>query len=700
MVGSELPDADYPVTFEGKWMKHPTFGDQFRVDRIVNQLPSSRQDIIRFVRKTSSLFTERTADMLVDTIGIKDFWTILRNNPERMAHIEGIGEQRVLSLLNAVKQLTAQDDLQTLFGEDLPLSTSQYRKICSLYEDCDGFLEDEILNDPFFLIHVGYAFKKLDKFAAAHTSIPPHDYRRLLGAAQSILLDVQRSSHVGLPVQLMLNKLQEELRSVAPVNEADCKSFLNRACANHDLVFSAGMFYLNRAHQEETTLSQILSEMAALPPRDIDRKDFDKRMHSYAQTKGFALSPDQQEAVWTALTRQICVITGGPGTGKSTILDAILYCWRIFHTDGDWLQMAPTGKAAVRMTETTGQPSATIHSLLELGLNSGFQEMEDVSAEISQSLIVIDESSMIDLSVASSLVRSLANAKSGTQHLVLVGDPDQLPSVGYGNVLADMISSGTIPVCSLNTIYRQAAGNPIITNSLKMKADDADLVWDNPMFRRYHTGTDANNMESACTLYLRLVKKVGIENVVLLSPFHEKTDISTNALNKKLQDSINPRRGKSTFIRTARGEFRLGDRVMQLRNREWLSNGDVGTITEVNPKADDDEACLSVEFESGIIQGYNWEDIKQLELAYAISVHKSQGSQYKCVLVVLPNDTSSFLTRSILYTAITRAKEYVALFGPVSTIRYMIHNDRKDVRHTRLVPRLQSAAKKKVQANA
>jgi len=279
------------------------------------------------------------------------------------------------------------------------------------------------------------------------------------------------------------------------------------------------------------------------------------------------------------------------------------------------------------------------------------------------------------------------------QHIVFVGDPDQLPSVGWGNVLADMIQSKVVPVCKLQTIYRQGKENPIITNAQRMLRGDTEMDWSNRSFRRYHCGDDTDNMQAACKFYKRCVDQFGIDEVVMLSPYHRKTAISTDSLNRLLQDMMNPDVGQGSISFMGR-VFRNGDRVMQLRNTDKLSNGDVGTVIGVYPRADGSETCLAVEYSDDLVVPYIREELVQLELAYAISVHKSQGSQYKTVIVVLPNESSRFLRRSILYTAITRSSMNVAIISPTDTIRACIVNDKEDERFTNLQARLRQASTK------
>lgn len=684
VVGAHLPEVDYPVTFYGKWMKHPSFGDQFKVEMIINQLPTRKYDIVNLILSTPAGISRRKSEKLVDSIGAERFWDALYEHPEELYSVADIGKEKIEKLLREIKRISLQRDLQRLFAGELPLSEFQYRSIFNLFHEDTSVAVESIKENPFLLIHASYNFKQLDLFASNHTDFCVNDYRRLCGAAQYLLLEAQGNAHAGLPICEMNRKLYAALKPNGAVSESDCQFFLAEAVSRKDLILSGDLYYLEQSYTEESTITRIFSAMAALEPRKVDPKLFEKLMQSYAKEKGFSLSSDQQTAVWTAMTHQLCVITGGPGTGKSTILDAILYCWKKIHKKDDFLLMAPTGKAAVRMTETTGHPASTIHSTLSLGVGNN----PDADVKVSNSLIVIDEASMIDQTVAAALAKALEKAYSGEQHLVIVGDPDQLPSVGYGNVLGDIIASHAVPVCSLNTIYRQAEGNPIITNSLRIRDNIPELLWTGS-FKRFHHGSDDDNKDVACKFYQRCVRQFGLENVALLSPYHKETGISTNILNKQLQESINPAFGKPE-VKSKGTVFRLHDRVMQLRNTELLSNGDVGSIVYVNPHAESNECCVTVQFENGLEENYTKEKLAQLDLAYAYTVHKAQGSQYKCVIIVLPNKPSSFLVKSILYTAITRAKDCIAIIGPTETISFMIQNDRRDIRFTQLTKRLAS----------
>lgn len=687
VVGSDLPEVEYPITLSGRWSTHAAYGLQFKAEMVLIHLPSAKKEILALIRAFCPKITKRQASAMVDTVGPSGFWSALFENPDVFYSVKKLEEAKVLYLQAAIRRISSRKDLHDFFGSDLKLDNQQYQRICNLFANDICCAKEEIKNNPFVLIHAGYSFSELDAFSAKRTTFSVDDYRRLLGAAQYLLMKAQESCHVGLPPQLLLQSLVVTLKEVAAVDQMTCRAFLKAAIGKQDVILAGNLCYLPKSYKEESAITRKLATMAELPCKNISRKKFDALMDKYAKKKGFSLSPDQLNAVWTVLTRSVSIVTGGPGTGKSTILDAILYCWKHFRKDGDWLLMAPTGKASVRMTETTGQPAYTIHSALQLGISpqSALEPAVD-GAKIHQGLVIIDEASMIDQTVAAALTSALPSGMN--QHLVLVGDPDQLPSVGYGNILADLIDSGVIPVCSLSTIYRQASGNPIITNSIRIREGLDELVWEH-YFRRYNYGTDAQNAEALCSFYMRCVKQFGIENVVVLSPYRTKTDVGTNALNRLLQAAVIPDHAQPV-IKHGSTSFREGDRVMQLRNTENLSNGDIGTVSDVIPSAKNGDPCLYVAFENGVRQGYCKDDLGQLDLAYAISVHKSQGSQYPCVILALPSGTSKFLQRNILYTAITRSSQCVTIFGSINTIQYMIRNDKQDIRHTQLTQRLKA----------
>lgn len=634
LVGNNLPKLHFPVTYSGVW-ENSKFGRQFKVEWVITQLPRDTSDMEEFVCTMRVGIGKKRIKQMIALTGPDKFWDTINNTPEEFLKIKGISANTLQRLQQNVNALSHQKDLLQYFNGDLKITGPRYKRLLTLYK---GRLDDmlpEIRNNPFLLQQIGIPFIELDAFCAKRSGFAVDDSRRLTAATIQVLLNAQNESHVCLPENLMPTKLRALLSHHGAIPLSTCKMFLDAFLESKYVTKANGMYYLTRAFNEEQFVKDTILKKLTSEKREINREEFEKEIREYGMArkdeKGnpapIILAPGQAEAVYTALTNRFCVITGGPGTGKSTILDAILHCWRKFYKDDDWILMAPTGKAAVRMTQATGQTAGTIHSTLGLGVSEMPLDPDAPSfhpAEIEKGLVVVDESSMIDLSVATALLKAVKNPE---QHLILVGDPDQLPSVGYGNVLADLIASNVVPVARLSTIYRQAAGNPIIVNSAKMRDGDIHLDWSHNFFKGWNQGSDEANMQRACKYYMACVNKLGVKNVVMLSPYHKKGNISTDALNALLQASFNPDKGRGQ-VRSMGQILRFGDRVMQLKNTSTVVNGDVGTIQAVNENADVDEPCVVVKYDNtDLIQEYTRDELNQLELAYAMSVHKSQGSR-------------------------------------------------------------------------
>lgn len=690
VVGTELPKTDYPITFSGKWVQHKDYGMQFEADMVVEQVPTGREDIITFIAKMKIGIGRRKVQRMLEIVPETKFWEAVQQTPETFESI--VNADCMARLQQRVKRLLFMQEIARVCGSDIRIDVNRYKQICSVFKDQLDDIVEMIQEDPYILILAGFTFSELDAFNSKHRRMPADDERRLLGACLFVLLGGIDQCHSCLPLNEVVEQMASLLRERGAISSAKCADFLMQADAQQEIAICNSMCYLNRSFEEESTLVNIITELNAIPPSDLNPTLFHGFIKDYEAEKGFQLSEDQKNAVWTAMTRSVCVITGGPGTGKSTILDAIRACWRSFRPTEQTSLMAPTGRAAVRMTEVTGEYAGTVHSRLQLSIgDSSMKYMKDSGASVIDELVIVDETSMLDQSTSASLVAALKGRfeNKPRQHLILVGDPDQLPSVAYGNVLADIIESGVVPVCSLSTVYRQAADNPIIENSIRIKNGNPDLLW-TPTFKAYHNGSELANKVAVRKFFTACVKQYGIENVTLLSPYHQKTDISTNALNLELQNAINPDMGQPA-IQYGKRQYRLHDWVMMLKNTESLSNGDIGTIIEVVNETADKEAGVMVKFENGIKEFFSKENLSRLDLAYALTVHKSQGGQYRVVIMILPDKPSKFLQRRVIYTGVTRAKEYFAVFGPQHVLAYAIRNNKYDKRYTGLVLRLRNA---------
>lgn len=696
MVG-QLPELHFPATYTGEWVNDARYGRQFRVEWVASQLPDNTKDMEEFVCSMRVGIGKKRVRKMLALVGKERFWDTLNNEPEVFLKVSGITEVMLCKLQSSINAMSYQRDLLQFFKGDLKMNGSRYKRLTTLYKGRLDEMLPDIRNNPYVLQEIGIPFKEIDHFCAHNSLLAINDNRRLTAATIQVLLDAQGNSHVGVPANIMARQVRAMLSHEGSISLAECQMFLDALIESRFVTKANDMYYLTRAYNEEKYVAETIQKRLSAASRELSWDKVNQALYEYGKNRKdengdpapIVLAESQKQAVYMALTHHFCIITGGPGTGKSMILGAILYCWKKFFKDDDWLLMAPTGKAAVRMTQATCQPAGTIHSALGLGVSEMPLDPDAPSfhpADITKGLVIVDETSMIDLSVTTALLKAV---NLPNQHLVFVGDPDQLPSVGYGNVLSDLIRSKAVPVTMLTTIYRQAAGNPIIVNSKKMRDGDINLDWSHNFFKGYNQGSDEKNMEAACKFFMRCVNQYGIKNVAMLSPYHSATDVCTNKLNERLQDAFNPDKGRGS-IKLKERTLRFGDRVMQLKNTETVVNGDVGTIQAVYENADMDEPCLVVKFDnSNLIKEYTRDELPQLELAYAISVHKSQGSQYKCIVMMLPIECRPFLRRDLVYTGTTRASKYVAFFGPLRTLQYAIQNKEKEPRHTALATLLE-----------
>ena len=394
---------------------------------------------------------------------------------------------------------------------------------------------------------------------------------------------------------------------------------------------------------------------------------------------GMTLNDQQRKAVLTAVSSPLTILTGGPGTGKTMTQKALVSLYHRVYPGKTVACCAPTGRAARRMEESTGVKAATIHKALKLlaGEDGVFSEPEPLDAD----LVLVDEVSMLDVYLAESLFRAL---KPGCQ-LVLVGDADQLPSVGPGAVLRELLSCGQIPVVRLTKIYRQSADSPIPINAALIRAGNLHLEYgkDFQFVECADMACSAGMMEE---LYLREAGRFGVDNVALLSPFRKKTETGVNALNPKLREWINPKAPDKPEISHGKRLFRLGDKVMQVRNFQDISNGDIGYVAAVENR--EDGPVLKVDFGEDRVMEYDGSQLDLLDLAYATTIHKSQGSEYDSVIISVQCAHSVMLNRPLLYTAVTRAKKRVILVGERKALCAAIRRTDTEHRNTQLARRI------------
>lgn len=445
-----------------------------------------------------------------------------------------------------------------------------------------------------------------------------------------------------------------------------------------------GMVYRTQTAVAEFVLAKRIAQRLSTKVNQ-NYSDLEAELDRVESSLGLKLAVEQREAVKTALTNGLTIITGGPGTGKTMIQRAILdiYCRK--HPSNEVCCCAPTGRAARRMSQATRYPASTIHRALGLMASDDgvFGEPDELDAD----LLLVDEVSMLDVYLAGHL---LGAVKNGAQ-VVFIGDADQLPSVGPGAVLSEMIASDCVPAVRLDKVFRQSSGSRIATNAKLIRHGNFGLEYGDD-FSFIDSPDIAESAEKVVELFLHEIDEYGVDNVALLSPFRQKTETGVNALNSYLQSKVNPPSSSKAELECGKRLFRVGDKVMQTKNHEDLSNGDIGYIKDIVGSGSD--KALFVDFGDGRVKEYDSADLERLDLGYASTVHKSQGSEYKSVIINLQCAHSVMLTRPLIYTAITRGKERVTIVGERKALCTAIRRTDTDKRGTRLSERLKEILKK------
>ena len=447
-----------------------------------------------------------------------------------------------------------------------------------------------------------------------------------------------------------------------------------------------GRVYLARTDKGEKLFAANIVQRLQTPST-ANEELVQKAIKSYESFESIKFSEGQKQAIKLAVQNQVTIVTGGPGTGKTTVVKGIIAVMRKIYgyEEKDFKLMAPTGKAAKRMSDSTGYDASTIHSAIQLGVE---ETEENAEQTLTEKVIIIDESSMLDQKVSYALIKSIPlDAK-----VVFVGDVDQLESIGAGDVFTGMIKSGVIPVAELSVIYRQEETSAIVTNALKIKTGDANLVFDNSFsFVLVKDETDA--VEKIVEAYVKDAAKFGAENIALLCPRRKNAEVSVQSLNPLLQKAVNK---NINSVVVDEETFIVGDRVMQTRNTKWIPNGEIGVIVAIYKQLVDNDNSVyrfKIDFSGNIVE-YDETDMRNIELAYTTTVHKSQGSEYQHVIIPLLSSQYNMLKRNIFYTAVTRAKKSVRLIGQKTALVKAIQSCDRQERNTLLADRLVSYTKR------
>ncbi len=675
------------LAVKGEWVEHKEFGEQFSVAEWQSREPSSITGIERFLG--SGLLKgigPATAKKIVKEFG-KQTLAIIELMPEKLTQIPGISQAKAERIAGSLKEHAEIQQIM-VFLQGVGISPGYALKIYHTYQSESVKIVKE---NPYRLadeVH-GIGFKIADQIAQKMGIQKDSPYRLRAGVRYLLGENCTEGHLYALESEFMALAVKElesnELQLAGVVEDLIVKKELYRESLDKVNILYLAPFY----YSEVGVVAQIKNIMdVGLPPIILDVEGL---LDQYSAKNNINLASQQKEAAQKALENGMLVITGGPGTGKTTIIKAILYLLK--QAKLNVMLGAPTGRAAKRLSEATGETAKTIHRLLGYGAEvfegSRFQYNEDEPLETD--VLIVDEFSMVDLMLFYNLLKAI---RPGIR-LIMVGDVDQLPSVGPGTVLQDLIECGRIPVVRLNVIFRQAQQSLIVSNAHKINQGEFPvLTMDNDFF--FIEDNDPDHIAATIPELVKsripgYLKCDPVEDIQILTPMR-RTVTGIENLNLVLQEALNPPTSECSELKSGKLTFRVGDKVMQLKNdyQKGVFNGDIGRIREIDPE-DRRMVVGYPELEGERKVPYESEELDQLVLSYAISVHKSQGNEYP--VVVMPVTTQHFmmLQRNLLYTAVTRAKKMVVLVGSKKAIAIAVKNNKIVERHSLLRERIKRA---------
>mgnify|MGYP001209450972 CR=1 FL=1 len=626
------------------------------------------------------------AERIYDTFGDNTL-DILDKRPDRITEVSGIGVAKMQKIQEAlVMQSGTIREIITLL---VPrgISTKTCWAIFKKYgEQSIGVLRER----PFTLCEMyGIGFRKADQIAAA-AGLNPHDPTRVEEAMIYVLEEMENggslfkeSGSLCITRSELVEKTQELLNNEeVEISTREISNAGSVLMAKGRLIKKDEYFYRDKAYAAEVAVANEISHLNS--GTVVINADLNSLVKETEAELGIELGEDQEKAVKDSLKSFVSIITGGPGTGKTTIIKTILSVYRKLNNKSNVCLLAPTGRAARRLAESTGEPASTIHKELGLGLRVDC----DMETTIEAGLVVVDETSMVDIYLAEKLL----NACRYVNQIIFVGDVDQLPSVGAGAFLLDMIASRKVQTSRLTHIYRQESMSAIAVNAARIRVGKSTLTYQKDSFEAYETEDDQEAADIIYKLYLKEVSRVGQDNVIMLCPMRKNGRTSVNNMNTILQATLNPLREGQSEISIRRDgidvHFRIGDPVMTLKNTQAYSNGDTGRIVGTTPEQENVDAKVEVLLDSGVRELFSLDTIDNLALSYATTIHKSQGSEYKVVITTLLKSNYVMAKRNLIYTSITRARDKLIYVGSPKMLQIAIHTETVNTRKTFLAQRI------------
>ena len=685
ITGTNLPNLENCfVEYFGEWITNKKYGLQFKADSYQIVTPTTEKGLVAFLSsKSFHGIGTKTATAIVETFG-KSTIEVIENNPNKLLVVKGCTPEKIGIIVDAYNRNQQYSKLAVFLGA-YGLSSDNIAKINDEY----GLNAIEMIkNDPYLLQDIrGIGFATCDRIAK-NLNVALDSYKRIKGGVLEVINKfIETTGDTYIDISYLIEK------SLALLNDGLNQSIVDEnklhvvlsSMKDNNLISCIGQrcVFLNKYESaEETSSNKLLSLINK--PIYIGTSKVLMQIDSYQFSSNIKLSSKQLDAVYKTLTSRVSIITGGPGTGKTTVLCAIIECYKNLYNKPVIL-MAPTGKASSRMSEITGEQASTIHSKLQI-----YDSEKSDPIPLEDGLVVVDETSMVDTLLLDKLLKAVIHYNS---QIVFVGDVDQLPSVGAGSVLQDMIESGIVPTTKLTEFFRQKEGSSVIENARLINKGDQKLTYDND-FQLVEAKDESDALAKIEELYKNEVAAYGLENVALLSPLRRtqgRFNCVSDSLNSTIQQVINPRKNDyDSYCIINNNEYRVGDRVLQWKNNSQTSNGDVGVISEIGEE--NGEVSVVIDWDNGKQTVENRETMADISLAYAISIHKSQGSEYASVIIpILSCQKCQLFKRNLLYTGITRAKKKVIIVGDKDAVNSCIKNNDASKRNTLFSKRLTQA---------